>query len=520
VTTTSLAGDQLKAAQQLERAGETEAALEAYAAVRALATEQEDRAVLVRALRHLSVLHHHRTERDQAVALAEEALALAREADDEVLQAEVLNTIAGFALERGDLDGARASFLTARDLAGASPNLNARIEQNLGILANVRGDHEAAAGHYTRSLAGYRQVGDEVGSAIAYHNLGMVHADRGQWDEADGYFRRTLEIARHVGDVHLQGLGLLNYAEVHLARQHYERAREDVEAALGIFDRLDARIDKADAYRMLGTVFRETGRHTLAESRLTDARELAVSVGSVLSEAEAVRELAKLYRDLGRNQESLTAFNRAHRLFNRLDARIDLVDVGAKIADLEQTYMRVVHEWGQSLESADSYTYGHCDRVADYGLAVSAGLGFDADARKTLQLGAYLHDIGKVRIPHEILNKPGRLTEAEFGVIQRHPEWGLELLQEVEFPWDIKPIIRSHHERLDGTGYPDKLAGDGIPLQAQVICIVDVYDALTTARSYKPAFSKPDALARMGESRHWWRTEVYEAFMDTVGRDG
>jgi HD-GYP domain-containing protein (c-di-GMP phosphodiesterase class II) len=133
-------------------------------------------------------------------------------------------------------------------------------------------------------------------------------------------------------------------------------------------------------------------------------------------------------------------------------------------------------------------------------------------------MGAYLHDVGKVKVPHQILNKPGRLTNDELEIIKRHPVWGVELLAAVEFPWNIKPIIRYHHERHDGTGYPDRLKGDEIPLGAQIICIVDVYDALTTTRSYRGAMSHEVALAQVEESRHWWRPDVYAAFLRTVGR--
>src|SRR5207245_9132503 len=94
-----------------------------------------------------------------------------------------------------------------------------------------------------------------------------------------------------------------------------------------------------------------------------------------------------------------------------------------------------------------------------------------ATSHTTTRLGAYLHDLGKVRVPHEILNKPGPLTHAEFEVVQMHPIWGLELLASVEFPWDLKPIIRWHHERYDGTGSPDRLRGDGIPIAAPILAI-------------------------------------------------
>jgi putative nucleotidyltransferase with HDIG domain len=132
-----------------------------------------------------------------------------------------------------------------------------------------------------------------------------------------------------------------------------------------------------------------------------------------------------------------------------------------------------------------------------------------------VRIGAYLHDVGKVRVPHEILNKPGRLTPAEREVMEQHTLYGLELLASVEFPWQVKPIIRSHHEKLDGTGYPDRLRGDEVPLTAQIIGIVDVYDALTTTRSYRPAMSATDALAEIRRCAHWWRPEIVTAFLES-----
>ena len=502
-----------------ERAGRIAEAQASYEAAASLAESAGDGPILAQALRHLAVLAHHRSEPETARALALRSHAIASGAGDTLLAAQALNTMGGFAFEGGEIDLARSRYDQALALAGTdrrSAALRARIEQNLGILANIEGNHAGALAHYGRALEACETNDDEPGSALALHNLGMVSADLGRYDEAAAYFRRSRSLAERLGDVHLQGLCLLNHAEVLIARGRYDEARDDVEAALVIFDRIDARLDKADAYRMLGMVFRETGRAALAESRLDAARDLAAATGSALSEAEACRELARLFRDQGRNQDALRMLNASYRLFRRLNARVDLVDVGGKVADLEGTYLKVVREWGQSIEGADSYTHGHCERVARYALAVAGALGFDHEMLRTIELGAYLHDVGKVRVPHEVLNKAGRLSDAEFDVIRMHPAWGVELLAEIDFPWDIKPIIRSHHERYDGTGYPDRLAGDDIPVSAQVICIVDVFDALTTARSYKPALSPEAALTEMAASRHWWRADVYDAFQRSV----
>jgi putative nucleotidyltransferase with HDIG domain len=491
-------------------------AVQAYEAAIEAATAAGEPRILAEALRRLGVVHHHRDLPSQARKLCQRSYDTAISIGDSVLAAEALNALAGFDFEGGRIEAAREQFYRALELGNVSAELRGRTEQNLGILANIQGRLAEAVAHYQRSLTAFESSGEERGCAIAYHNLGMVSADRELWDDADRYFSRTLDIARSIGDVHLQGLGLLNHAEVHLARQHYDLARSNAEDALAIFDRLGSRLDKADAYKVLGRIYRETGRNALAESRLRMAVELAVSTGSILSEAEASRELALLYQSMGRNQEALRYLNAAHRLFGRLDARVDLVDVSTKVQRLEETYFALVRDWGQSIESSDSYTFGHCERVAGHALALARELGLDEQQQTTIRIGAYLHDLGKVRVPHEILNKPSVLTPEEFRVIQMHPIWGLELLATVEFPWDIKPIIRWHHEKYDGSGYPDRLRGSEIPLNAQIICIVDVYDALTTTRSYRPALSQRDALAKMQECRSWWRPDVYQAFVRSV----
>ena len=510
------AADLLHEARGRERAACIPEAIAWYEAAVAAAEPAEEHAVLAEALRRLAVVRHRQGAAALARDLCRRSHAVARDAGNAVLAGEALNTLGGMELEAGALPDVRNLFLEAIEIGGESRALRARAEQNLGILANIQGDFEEALARYGRSLEAYRASDDEHGCAIAYHNLGMVSADRELWEEAERYYQESYQIARRAGDVYLQGLCLLNRAEVHVARQRFEDARRDAEAALVTFDELGNRAAKAGAYRVMGVVYRETGRPALAESRLRSAIELAVAAGSLLNEAEASQELALLCQVMGRNQEALALLNAAHRLFGRLDARVDLVHVDGKMAELEVAYLTVVRAWGQSLESTDTYTFGHCERVARYGVAVAQALGLEEHAQTTVRVGAYLHDLGKVRVPHEILRKPGPLTPEEFEVVQMHPLWGIELLGDVEFPWDIKPIIRWHHERFDGTGYPDRLRGDEIPLSAQIVGIADVYDALTTERPYRSAYSHTAALAKIKGSRGMWSEAVYNAFFASL----
>jgi putative nucleotidyltransferase with HDIG domain len=388
----------------------------------------------------------------------------------------------------------------------------------VAIVANLRGDHRLAAEYCQRSLESFLAAGDDDGCARVYHTMGMMSADREQWEDADRYYRQSRAVAKKLGNAHLQALCLLDQTEVLVARHHYDDARECADAALGEFNQIRDSAGKAAVYRLLGMIDRETGAPALAEGHLRLSIELSTSGKHPLQEAEAKRELALLYQDLGQNLEAFQELNAAHRLFGRLAARVDRVDVARKKTQIERAFLQMVRGWGQSIESTDSYTHGHSERVATFAYGVGRALGLNKTDLMTVRVGAYLHDVGRMRVPHEILNKPGPLTPTEFAVIKRHPEWGVDLLETAEFPWDIKPIIRWHHEKLDGSGYPDGLRGDEIPLAAQIICVSDVYDALTTDRSYRPARTKPMTLSIMRDHHHWWRTDVFDAFMRTIGR--
>jgi tetratricopeptide (TPR) repeat protein len=312
-------------------------ALQCYAAAIQAAERASERAVLAESLRRSGIVQHRRSQPALAHELCERSHHVAMDMGDTVLAAEALNALAGFDLESGSMHAAREKFDQALELGSSSEHLRGRIEQNLGILANIHGDSAEAMAHYRQSLLSFEKVGENRGCAIAYHNLGMVSADCAQWDDADRYFRLSLGIARAIGDIHLEGLGLLNHAEVHLARRDYDQARHNAESALGIFDQLGSHVDKADAYRVIGRTYRETGRYPLAESRIRNAMELAVSTGSILSEAEVAREMALLYQAMGRGHEALAYLNVARTLFGRLDARLDLVDVSTRINELEES---------------------------------------------------------------------------------------------------------------------------------------------------------------------------------------
>jgi len=175
---------------------------------------------------------------------------------------------------------------------------------------------------------------------------------------------------------------------------------------------------------------------------------------------------------------------------------------------------------GRTVEAKDPYTQGHCERLAAYSVALGQELGLPPDDLTALDRGGALHDLGKIGIPDAILLKPAGLTKAEWTIMREHPIIGERICLPLRSLKRVLPIIRHHHERWDGGGYPDGLAGEAIPLTARILQVVDIFDALTTERPYKPALSQATALAALREevARGWRDPGVVEPFIDLVER--
>lgn len=167
-----------------------------------------------------------------------------------------------------------------------------------------------------------------------------------------------------------------------------------------------------------------------------------------------------------------------------------------------------------ALDAREPYTKGHSGRVAEYAVALAKQLGADAEDCQKLYMAALLHDIGKIGVPDNVLLKEGRLTDEEFFVMKQHPVIGERLLTSVEFLSDLLPAIRNHHERHDGNGYPDNLAGEEIPFFARCIAVADAYDAMTTDRPYRKALSSQEARAELLKLRNiQWEATAVDAFL-------
>ena len=436
---------------------------------------------------------------DAALDCCEAALEVARGSGDEAAVGLVLNQRAGILVSAGDLDGAAKLYeeVRRRALMGGDVRLAAMTAQNLGVIASIRGDVPRALRHYEASLIEYRRLGLAKDVCIALNNLGMLLTQTGQWEAAPRAYEEAVEIGTALGDLSAVTLIEINRATLLVARDDRNGARAALDRAMALTAQTGDVHTHAELYKVYGVVEREDRNFVAADNWFERAQWLAGERQDVLLQAEVARERAEMYRRQGRNRDTLTCLNFAYARFTQLRASHMVADVDRRTSALEQEFLDVVRRWSDSIESKDEYTQGHCERVADIACALAARTGMDERTLFGFRIGALLHDVGKLVIPGEVLNKPGRLDDAEWELVRSHPLAGVQMLGDIDFPWDVRGAVESHHERWDGGGYPRQLAGESIPLWGRILCIADVYDALTTERSYKRALSHDDAMATM-----------------------
>jgi putative two-component system response regulator len=173
-----------------------------------------------------------------------------------------------------------------------------------------------------------------------------------------------------------------------------------------------------------------------------------------------------------------------------------------------------------TLEAKDLSTHLHCERLVEYADRVGACLDLATEERETLRLGACLHDIGKIGVPDVLLQKPHGLDEEEWEVLRRHAETGAEILADIEGWSEVRRVVRHHHERFDGNGYPDRLRGMMIPLGARIVCVVDAFDVMCSGRPYSPPRPHEEAIAELVRQRGvQFDPDVVDAFLDVVDRN-
>lgn len=205
----------------------------------------------------------------------------------------------------------------------------------------------------------------------------------------------------------------------------------------------------------------------------------------------------------------------------QLRARVSSLLQFKQLTNALDSAQAVTLSLAMAIEDRDPFTEGHCQRVSRYAIALAAALKLDQQQIETVHRGAFLHDIGKLSIPEATLVRNGPLSGSEWAIVEQHPVVGEQICRELRSLHEVCPIVRSHHERLDGSGYPDGLTGEDIPVTAQVVSIADAYDSLTTDRPYRSAiaFDVAIGILRREATRGWRRADFVEAFAQLMLND-
>ena len=440
----------------------------------------------------------HLATRNGGAALdcVEAVFALPDEAGMEVATAEALELRGCIRWLDGQRTAAREDFIEVQRLATTCgrPRLAALAASHLADLAVLEDRLGEAVALCEAALEGFRVVGDEDGVATSAARLAGCYADLKRWNAAEQAFAAAASAATARHSEPLLAAIELGRAEMALDRANIERAHAATDRALELARRLDDRALVARALLVAGIVARELGDLPRAERHLEQAARLADEAEDLLLVAETARELADLLARCDRHTQAMPALNRAYRALAQLRVRGVGGEAARRMRRLEGGFVEVVRRLAQRIEGKDHATTGHCDRVADLTCEIARRMGVEPHALPWYRVGAYLHDIGKLEIPPTILNKSGRLSPEEWALVKRHPVAGAEMLHDIDLPWEVRPIVESHHECWDGSGYPHGLAGEEIPLAARIFTVADVYDALVSRRSFKVALPHDEAL--------------------------
>jgi HD-GYP domain-containing protein (c-di-GMP phosphodiesterase class II) len=481
--------------------GAWDEAIASYETALTLVPEGGNPAMRAEILRRLGTVHRDRGELDRALERYTASLAVAERAALPGLRAQALNVIGCIEMRRGRCHLATGTFRRAREVAEGigDDHLLAMIEQNAAIVAQIEGDVAAALRGYRAALERYRRLGDEASACGALTNMGMAHVDLEEWDAAEACYREAAEIAGRVGQATVTGTLELNRAELYLRTRRYAEARESCERSLALYQRLRAKQGIAEAYRYYGMLFRDTGEPEQADAHFALSLGLAETAQDPLLQAETQVEWAILHMQQERPEDGLLRLNRALSIFREIQARREAGDVKRRLERLQEVYLSAVQRWtaGRS-RAARALETGSAQRGAEYAARLAAAVGVEGWDLTWLRIGALLRDVGHLALPAEVLGKAEAFTPEERELVRVHATLGEAMVAQLDFPEEIRPVVRWHHEQWEGTGYPDELRGEEIPLAARIVAVADAYDALTTPRRFRPAHA-PDAALRAME---------------------
>lgn len=503
----------------------------------------------------------YKTDPDEACNLTEQALSIIQTLKIELHYARC-HKIAGISYTyQGEYEKALEYSLKAlaiyednNDNAGLSSTLN-----TIGIIYRKRHDLRRALEYFTRALEIREKTGDQIEIASTTNNIGIIFQDLDEYDKAIGFAERSLEcftlleddlgIASSCNNI---GTILKSQNDLSAAQEHYMRAHE-------IFKRIGYKTGYSAVCNNLGEILTLKGDFEQSEIYLRNALNTALEAGVKDRELTAYENLSNLCAEKGDYKGALHYYRKhsdlSQEMFNMESTRhmvqlqirfetqrkkreaeiyrlknIDLqnevterihieeelrkhkdqleelinertIELRNSYNKLERGFQGTIELISKITELRDPYTSGHQIRVAKLASAIAREMKLPDEKVEAIHIASLVHDIGKINVPQEILSKPGLLSSLEIEMIHIHPQTGYSILSSIDFPWPVAEIVREHHEHIDGSGYPQGLKMNEILLEARIICVADVIEAMSSHRPYRPILGLEEALQEITENK-------------------
>lgn len=439
-------------------------------------------------------------EHDRALGYVYRALSGYRHLKDPLGICKSLRNLGVIYIELGEFEDAETAYEEAVEISEKNQLrlLYADLYNNLGTIKNIKSDWEQALECYSRAKDVYEGEGEVRKTAYTLNNIGITLMEQEKYKSAREYFLSALKVAGTIKDESLMLILNINLTDLSLKFGNFSDARQYCTAAdqcLVVRNLRNSQL--VETKKLFGRIAVSEKDYATAMECFNEALELCDELGLQYLEAEVLSEKGNLLLATEQHMEALQVLEDAFQIFHQLNISGRVEKTERLIKSTEELYLRIFEAMAFKVDQKDTYTKGHSDRVANLSLFIAQKLGFPNHEIKATVAGALLHDIGKIEIPDSILKKAGKLTPEEYEEIMRHPDIGVQLLSGIKLPWDIISLIRYHHEKFDGSGYPVGLEGELIPVGARIICVADVFDALTSARPYRDAFSIERALQVM-----------------------
>jgi len=359
-----------------------------------------------------------------------------------------------------------------------------------------------------------RGIVDKLFEMGSYHNVSLLLVSDGKLEVV--YWRGASGLTKEFDNIDLSESSIVARAAKTGRLQNVSDVFSDPDY-LQIF--VDVRSELAVPISVAGSVIGVLNVESTRVNAFTQREERFISsladvIAGVMHTAREYERAEKMYEELSKSYESL------QKLAAKLEEKEDILkqanvklekyveelalanaEVERKSEELEEAYVQTIRALVKVIERKDPYTKGHSERVARYSVEIGKRVGLDEEEQRLLLYAGLLHDIGKIGIREEVLNKPGKLTREEYEEVKRHPVYGAEIVQEVRYLRKISRAIMHHHERWDGSGYPAGLEGEEIPLFARIMAVADAYDAMSSNRSYRSALSVEDVVSELRKGK-------------------